>query len=187
MELRVLILKDLLNFKRARWDYHHHLKQGGRGTECLLEWACAWQRINDVRVCVCQWICQIINQRLDKDHMCASLCISPTYRPHIPLHACAKPYQQECKDRLVSSGDIMAGCQTQQQGLSTSFLLVTSATWCQAVDQWHPLQPFTLYESLDIHYRQAIDETWTIHKNKCFHISHTIWPCSLKSNLFASR
>lgn len=41
-------------------------------------------------VCVCRWICQITNQRLDKGHMCASLCISPTYLPHRPLHVYVK-------------------------------------------------------------------------------------------------
>ncbi|CAG02390.1 unnamed protein product [Tetraodon nigroviridis] len=37
-----------------------------------------------------------------------------------------EPYQQECWDCLVSSGDIMAGCQMQQGGLGASFLLVAS-------------------------------------------------------------
>lgn len=108
-------------------------------------------------VCVCRWICQITNQRLDKDHMCASLCISPTHLPHIPPHVRVKPNQQECEDCRVSSGDIMAGCQTQQQGLGTSFLLVASAMRCQAVDQWHPLQSCSLYEPSNIQYRHRID------------------------------
>lgn len=73
------------------------------------------------------YIFQIINKSLDKDHMCASPCPAPTSLPHVPLRACAGAYQQECWDCLVSSGDIMAGCQTQQGGLSTSFLPVASA------------------------------------------------------------
>lgn len=43
----------------------------------VLEWAYAWDWINDV----CWCICQITNQCLDKGRMCASLCISLTYCP----------------------------------------------------------------------------------------------------------
>lgn len=95
-----------------------------------------------------RYLCQIINKILDKDHMCASLCTSPTSLPHVRLRAGAKPYQQECWDCLVSSGDIMAGCQMQQGGLSASFLLVASATQSQAVDQRHPLPTVSVLHKL---------------------------------------
>lgn len=57
--------------------------------EGVLEWACAWHWINvcawGLWVCACGYICQIINKHWDKDHMCASLCTSPTSLPPFML------------------------------------------------------------------------------------------------------
>lgn len=124
-------------------DNHHFIRAAG-------SWRVCWSgHVHDTELmclCGCGWevlyICQIINKFLDKDHMCASLCTSPTSLPHVPFRAGAKRYQQECWDCLVSSGDIMAGCPVQQGSLSTTFLLVASATQSQAVDQCHPLQQY---------------------------------------------
>lgn len=60
--------------------------------------------------------------------ICVQVC-APL--PHLSHPLCLRnPYQQECWDCLVSSGDIMAACQMQQEGFSTSFLPVASATQC---------------------------------------------------------
>lgn len=101
------------------------------------------------RMCASGWICQIINQHLDKDHMCASLCASPTTRPRTPLHAGPQPYQQECWgivwSAAVTSWQPVKGNST---GVTPSFLLVASATRCPTEDR--PLRPFPLYESSNV-------------------------------------
>lgn len=118
---------------------------------------------------MCWWICQITNQRLDKGHMCASLCVSPTHLPHIPLHICVKnPISRNV--RIVGSAVVTSWQAVRSNNKASapvsSWLHQLRDTSLWINDTHSSPASCSLHDSSNIRYRQATDMSETSYSLK---------------------